>query len=41
MNKLTDIQKRLIVLGIGVLIILIGVVQGLFKPAFLLNTNNG
>jgi hypothetical protein len=31
MNKLTDVQKRLIVLGIGVLIILAGLVQAIFK----------
>jgi hypothetical protein len=31
MNKLTDKQKRLIVLGIGLLIILLGVVQAIFK----------
>lgn len=31
MNRLTDLQKRLIVLGIGLLLILFGAVQGIFK----------
>ena len=34
MNKLTDKQKRLIVLGIGLLMILSGVAQGVFKWDF-------
>jgi hypothetical protein len=34
MNKLTDKQKRLIVLGIGLLMVLSGVVQGVFKWDF-------
>ncbi len=31
MNRLTDLQKRLIVLGIGLLLILLGAVQAVFK----------
>lgn len=31
MNRLTDVQKRMIVLGIGLLMVLFGVVQAVFK----------
>jgi hypothetical protein len=34
MNRLTDVQKRLIVLGIGLLLILFGAVQAVFKLDF-------
>ena len=34
MNKLTDSQKRWIVLGIGLLMVLLGVVQAVFKIDF-------
>jgi glucan phosphoethanolaminetransferase (alkaline phosphatase superfamily) len=37
MNKLTDNQKRLIALGVGILMVLLGVVQAIFKPPFLIN----
>jgi uncharacterized membrane protein YfcA len=37
MNKLTDFQKRMIVVGIGVLMILLGAVQAIWKPALLIN----
>ncbi|HBE80183.1 MAG TPA: hypothetical protein DDW65_20730 [Firmicutes bacterium] len=37
MNKLTDFQRRMIVLGIGALMILLGVVQAIWKPALLIN----
>lgn len=36
MNKLTDFQKRMIVLGVGVFIVLIGLVQAIFKPQILI-----
>lgn len=31
MNKLTDFQRRMIVLGVGLLIILFGTIQAIFK----------
>ncbi|NLW48409.1 MAG: hypothetical protein GXY86_13890 [Firmicutes bacterium] len=31
MNRLTDFQRRMIVLGIGLLIILFGTIQAIFK----------
>ena len=34
MNKLTDTQKRIIVLGVGVLMVLFGMIQVIFKPPF-------
>jgi low affinity Fe/Cu permease len=36
MNKLTDFQKRMFVLGVGLLMVLIGVGQALFKIEFLI-----
>ena len=36
MNKLTDFQKRMFVLGVGVLMVLIGMIQAIFKPPFLI-----
>jgi hypothetical protein len=36
MNKLTDFQKRMFVLGVGLLMVLIGVCQALFKIEFLI-----
>ncbi len=34
MNKLTDAQKRMIVLGIGLAIVILGLIQGITKAEF-------
>jgi hypothetical protein len=36
MDKLTDFQKRMIVLGVGFFIVLLGLVQAIFKPQILI-----
>ena len=36
MDKLTDSQKRMFVLGVGLLMVFIGVVQAVFKPPILI-----